>query len=116
MKSEIEGKYAVATVVSTFRQRYVIPVEKLQQLNEDHDLDEETALVWLEECVQAEQVKEFSQSWLGQHTVDKGLVDRETILGIFDTDNKYLVEGSDGWGEEKKLSFIDDWEEKQPKA
>lgn len=116
MKSEIEGKYAVATVVSTFRQRYVIPVERLQELNKDHDLDEETALVWLEECVVAEQAKEFSQSFLGQHVVDMTLVDREAMLNIFDTDNRYLVEGPDGWGEEKKLAFIDDWEEKQPKS
>lgn len=116
MKSEIKDKYAVATVVSIFRQRYVIPVEKLQALNEDHDLDEETALVWLEECVQAEQVKEFSQAFLGQQTVETGLVEQDTMLKIFDTDNPYLVEGPDGWSEEKKLSFIADWEEKQPKA
>jgi hypothetical protein len=116
MKSEIKDKYAVATVVSIFRQRYVIPVEKLQALNEDHDLDEADALVWLEECVQAEQVKEFSQAFLGQQTVESGLVDRDTMLSIFDKDNDYLVKGPDGWSEEKKLAFIDNWEEIPPKS
>lgn len=111
MKKEIEGKYAIATVISSFRQRYVVPVEALQDLNENFDLDEEFALVWLEEEVMSERVKEFSQHWLGEQVVDTELVTQERILEIFNNDNKYL----EGWTEDKKLEWINKWKDEVEK-
>lgn len=109
MKKELDGKYAIVTVAATFRQRYVVPTEELQQLNQDIDLNEAYALEWVEECVHAEEVKEFSQKFLGEQVVDKEIIDQSRLLEIFDRENEYLST----WDEEKKLNFINDWKEKQ---
>lgn len=107
MKKDLEGKYTVVTVVSSFRQRYVIPTEALQELNADFDLDEKEARVWAEEEVMAENIKEFSQHWLGESVIDIDFVDEKRILEIFKRDNPYL----DEWDDEKKIKFIRDWKD-----
>ena len=109
MKKELEGKYAIATVISSFRQRYVIPTEALQEMNEKIDLDEAHAKQWLEESVISEEVKEFSQKWLGEQVIDIEVVDEKKILDTFDKDNDYLVD----WSTEKKIEFIRKWEDKK---
>ena len=45
----MKDKYVKVDVVSSFRQRYVIPYEALQELNEDVPLTEELAHQWAEE-------------------------------------------------------------------
>jgi hypothetical protein len=112
MKKELEGKYAVVTVVSSFRQRYIVPTEELQALNTDVELDETKAIEWVEDSVTTESVKEFSQHWLGENIIDTVLVDEAQVLEIFNKDNKYLND----WTDEKKLNFIRDWKEKQVKG
>jgi hypothetical protein len=107
MKKELEGKYAIATVISSFRQRYVIPTEELQEMNEKVDIDETLAKQWLEESVGCEEVKEFSQKFLGEQVIDIEVVDENTILDTFDKDNDYLVD----WPKEKKLDFIRKWKD-----
>jgi hypothetical protein len=109
MKKELEGKYAIATVISSFRQRYVIPTEALQEMNEKIDLDETHAKQWLEESVGCEEVKEFSQKFLGEQVIDIEVVDEKKILDTFDKDNDYLVD----WSTEKKIEFIRKWEDKK---
>lgn len=111
MKKELEGKYAVVTVVSSFRQRYVIPTEALQELNEDFDLDEANACVWAEEEVMAEKVKEFSQHWLGENVIDIDIVGEERILELMKRDNKYLVEGENAWTKEKQIEYARNWKD-----
>lgn len=111
MKKELEGKYVVVTMVSSFRQRYVVPTEALQELNENFDLDENEACVWAHEEVMQENVKEFSQHWLGEEMIDTDIVDENKILEIFKKDNPYL----DDWDDEKKIKFIRDWKEKDMK-
>lgn len=107
MEKELEGKYVVVTMVSSFRQRYVVPTEALQDLNTDFNLNEENARVWAEEEVMAENVKEFSQHWLGENVIDTDVVDEKRMLEIFKRDNPYLNE----WDDEKKIKFTRDWKE-----
>ena len=111
MKKELEGKYAVVTVVSSFRQRYIIPTEALQELNEDFDLDEANACTWAEEEVMAEKVKEFSQHWLGESVIDVDVVDEERILQLMKKDNKYLTEGENAWTVEKQIDYARQWKD-----
>jgi len=109
---ELKGRYAVVTTTSSFRQRYVIPLDELQKLNEDVELSPATAVEWAEDSVTCEEVKEFSQSFLGEQIIDTFVLDEERMLQLFDRDNKYLSEGPDGWDTERKLKFIRDWKEK----
>ena len=113
MKKELEGKYAVITTVSSFRQRYVIPIEALQELNRDFDLDEKEARVWAEEEVVAENVKEFSQHWLGENVLDVDLINLEKALELMRKDNKYLTEGESAWPIEKQIRYINEWKDKK---
>jgi hypothetical protein len=115
MKKELEGKFTVVTVVSQFKQRYVIPTEGLQELNQDFDLDAETAKVWAEESVMAEEVKEFSQNWLGETVIDIDVVDEDRVIELMARDNKYLVEGDDPWPREKQIKFVNNWKEERSK-
>jgi|SaaInlV_125m_DNA_1040241.scaffolds.fasta_scaffold00800_9 hypothetical protein len=114
MKSELEGQYVVLTCTTSFRQRYVIPTEALQSFNEEVELTAELAKQWAGEAVHAQELKEFSQKYLGEEIVDEQIVDQARMLELFDDDNKYLSEGPDGWSHERKLRFINDWKEKQP--
>lgn len=111
MKKELEGKYAVVTVVSSFRQRYVIPTEELQELNKDFDLDAGQARVWAEEEVMSENVKEFSQHWLGENVIDVDIVDENRVLELMRRDNKYLTEGENSWSVEKQIQYARNWKE-----
>lgn len=115
MTKEIEGRYAVVTTVSSFRQRYVIPLEELQKENEEVQLTVPTAIEWVQDSVTCEEVKEFSQSYLGEQILDTFILDEERVLQLFDRDNKYLSEGPDGWDKERKLKFICDWKERSKK-
>lgn len=113
MKKELEGKYAVVTVVSSFKQRYIIPTEALQELNEDIDLDEELARVWAEEEVMSENVKEFSQHWLGETVIDVDLIKLEKALELMKKDNRYLTEGESAWTIDKQIQYIREWKDKK---
>jgi hypothetical protein len=100
-------QYAVVTVISTFRNRYVIPVDELQTLNTDVSV-EGLELEWAEDCVTCEDIKEFSQLHLGETIIDSILLDETQILELFDKDTDYLKE----WPKEQKLAWIRNWREK----
>ena len=109
MKKQDE-RYVVVTCTSTFRQRYMVPVSKLQELNTDIDItnDPVKQIEWAQDSVTTEEVKEFSQKWLGETILDTFILDEERALQLFDRDNDYLSD----WSEEKKLEWIHDWKEK----
>lgn len=101
-------KYAVVTAVSTFRMRYVIPVDDLKALNPAFEsFDDKTALEWAQDSVTCEEVVDFSQVHLGEHIVDTGILTEEEILELFDTDNDYIKD----WDREKKLNHINKWKD-----
>lgn len=104
MGIEKKPEYVVVTCISSFRQRYVVPMDELQKLNTDAPVDPSWAL----DEVTMENVKEFSQRHVGEQIIDAQVVKEPEILQFFDADNDYLA----SWTEEKKLEWIRDWKEK----
>jgi hypothetical protein len=97
-------KYAIVTAISSYRMRYCIPVDELQQLNtevpiEGHEIE------WAEDCVTCGEVEEFSQKHIGEQIIDAVVIDEDAMLGQFDKDNDYLVE----WTKEKKIQHVRNW-------
>jgi len=103
-----DERYVVVTTTSTHRIRYCVPVSKLQEMNTDIDITNspKTQIEWAQESVVAEEVKEFSQDWLGEQIVDTFILDEERVLQLFDRDNDYLAK----WPKEQKLEYIHKWE------
>ena len=97
-------EYVVVTCVSTFRNRYVIPVDELQRMNPDEPVDPSWAL----DAVTCQDVKEFSQRHVGEQIIDAQVLREPEVLQFFDADNDYLS----GWEEEFKLAWIKHWKEK----
>lgn len=97
-------EYAVVTVLTQYRLRYVIPVSKLQQCNPDAEVD---PVEWANDSVTCEDVSEFSQLHLGEVIVDNAVMSEEEILALMTKDNEYLAD----WSDEKKLEWINNcWE------
>lgn len=94
-------EYVVVTCVSTFRNRYVIPVDELQRMNPDEEVDPSWAL----DAVTCEDVKEFSQRHVGEQIIDAQVLREPEVLQFFDADNDYLKD----WTEDQKISWIHDW-------
>jgi len=51
-----DERYVVVTCISSFRERYVVPVSKLQELNPDVALTTEMAAEWARDSVTMEEV------------------------------------------------------------
>lgn len=97
-------KYAMITVISTFRNRYAISVEELQALNTEVPI-EGMELEWAEDCVTCEELEEFSQKHLGETIIDSVLLDETQVIELFDKENDYLKD----WSKERKLAWISKW-------
>lgn len=92
------SKYVLVETLSQFRQRYVIEVP------DDHN-DKEfpcTAVQWAEDTVTMEEMKEFSQKWLGETIIGSREVTRDEIIKVCDEDNDYLK----SWAEEQKMNLV----------
>jgi hypothetical protein len=99
----MEKKYVVVTALAQYRMRYAIPMDELQKLNPAAPVDP----AWALDSVTCNDVKEFSQLWLGETIVDHEVVSEQKILEKFDSDNDYQA----GWSTEKKLEYINNWRE-----
>ena len=97
-------KYAVVTAISSFRIRYVIPMDELQEMDPVQPVE----LAWAEDCVTCNEVAEFSQLHLGEQIVDTIEATEDEVLTMFDADNDYLA----SWTKEVKLGRINNWREK----
>lgn len=97
-------KYVIVTAISSYRMRYCIPVDELQNLN-THVPIERHEIEWAEDCVTCEEVEEFSQKWLGETIIDSQIVSEEQMLETFDVDNEYLAK----WSTEQKLAHVKRW-------
>ena len=86
-----ENNYAVFTVVSQFRMRYVVKMEDNDTLGNLADL------------VTCQVLDEFSQEHLGEVIVDSVCLSEESVLELFNKDNDYLK----NWSDEYKLKWID---------
>jgi hypothetical protein len=92
------SKFVLVEAISQFRQRYVIEVP------DDHN-DREypcTAITWAEDTVTCEDMKEFSQKWLGEVITGSREVTQEEILKMCDVDNDYCKT----WDDAKKLEVF----------
>jgi len=105
----MKSDYVVVDTVSMFKQRYIIPREELQKLNEDVKLTDKLAKEWASDSVTTEEVKEFSQRWLGETITNVDIVDTEKVLKLFKEDNEEL---SEEWSQAKQLDYINDWKDK----
>jgi hypothetical protein len=97
----MDKKYVVVTALSQYRMRYVVPMDELQKLNTAQPVE----AAWALDSVTCNDVKEFSQLWLGETIVEHDVVTEQRVLEIFDADNDYLA----GWSTEKKLEYINNW-------
>ena len=106
-----DERYVVVTAISSFRQRYAIPVSELQKLNPEVDITNNPGgqIEWANDEVAMEKVKEFSQHWLGEQICDTMILDEERVLKLFDRDNDYLST----WTEKQKLDYIHNWKENE---
>ena len=92
------SKYVLVETLSQYRMRYVIEVP------DDHN-DKEfpcTAIQWAEDTVTCEEMKEFSQKWLGETIIGSREVTRDEIIKVCDEDNDYLK----SWTEEDKMGLV----------
>jgi len=104
----MKDKYVKVDLISSFRQSYIIPYEALQEMNEKVRLTDELAMQWAEESVMCEEVKEFSQKWIGENVVDVDIINTEKALELFKRDNKVL---SEEWSTSKQLDYINNWKD-----
>ena len=92
------SKYVLVETLSQYRMRYVIEVP------DDHNDGEFpcSAITWAEDTVTMEEMKEFSQKWLGETIIGSREIDKPEILRLCDEDNSYLT----SWTEEQKMSLV----------
>ena len=109
----MKSDYVVVDTVSIFKQRYIIPREEIQKWNEDVKLTDALAKQWAQESVESEEVKEFSQRWLGETVTNVDFADTQKVLDLFKIDNEEL---SKEWTQSKQLDYINDWKDKTPKT
>ena len=98
MSEDLSKKYAVVTTVSSFYHYYVVPLDLLQGLNNEHPVEKH----WLEDLVVCEEVEEFSQKHIGEQILESYTLDEDKMLEIFDSNNNYLA----GWSKEKKIDYV----------
>lgn len=96
-----DKQYVIVTAISTHRMRYCVPLDDLR----DHDGTVDPK--WALDSVTMQEVKEFSQDWLGEQIVDYRVVDVNGMLDQFDMDNDYLK----GWTMAKKITWVEDWKD-----
>lgn len=85
-------KYVTLTTMSQFRLKYVVPFEKLQELNPSHELTDEDAVIWAQECIMSEEIEEVGQNWLNEFVVEASITDEQGAAATFIRENTELVE------------------------
>ena len=95
------SKFVLVEALAQYRMRYVIEVP------EDHNDGEFpcSAIQWAEDTVTMEEMKEFSQKFLGETVVSSREVNRDDVLALCNEDNDY-VNGKYGnpWTDEQKFN------------
>jgi hypothetical protein len=103
----MKDRYVVLTAVSSFRQRYVVPVSEVQKWNEETKLTDTLAQQWAQESVEAEEINEFSQKWIGEEVYDINIVEEEEVLALWQKDNPNMTETDMPMS--RRLSTIRNW-------
>lgn len=92
------SKFVLVETISQHRMRYIIEVP-------DNHNDGEypcSAEQWAADTVTSEEMKEFSQLYLGEVIVSTREISKEEIIPMCDKDNDYLH----SWTEELKLNLV----------
>jgi len=92
------SKFVLVETLSQYRMRYVIEVPN----NHNDGECPCTAIQWAEDTVTMQEMKEFSQKWIGETIFDSREVNREEILKMCDLDNDYLK----SWTKEQKMNLV----------
>ena len=100
-EDELSKQYVIVTAVSTFRQRYCIPMDELQAENTDMTVDP----LWALDAVTCDEVNEFSQLHIGELIVDHEVLSEKEALAMYDRDNDYLKDID----VDKKVRMMRDW-------
>ena len=92
------SKFVLVETVSQYRMRYVIEVP------DDHNDGEYpcSATQWAEDTVSSEEMREFSQKWLGETITSSREISGAEALVLCDLDNDYCST----WPDEKKLEVF----------
>ena len=99
--------FIVVTAISTHKMRFVIHKDELQKMNEDITLTDDIAFEWAKDSVTMNEVKEFSQEWLGETIIDVDVKTESEMIELFDRENDYLK----SWSLEQKINRVKDWKE-----
>lgn len=98
----MKNEYVSITTVSTFRHRYVIHKDDLQNLNLEHEATIEELCDWAKDEITMESTDDFSQEHLGEQIVETRPISKEEMLELFSKENTYLK----SWNKEQILSFV----------
>jgi hypothetical protein len=92
------SKYVLVETVLQYRMRYVIEVP------DNHNEGEYpcTAEQWAADTVTSEEMKEFSQLYIGETILSTREIAKEEIIQLCDKDNDYLKT----WTEEQKMNLV----------
>jgi hypothetical protein len=92
------SKFVLVETLSQYRMRYVIEVP------DDHNERECpcSATTWAEDTVTMEQMKEFSQKWIGETILSSREIDKQEIIPLCDEDNEYLR----SWTKKQKMGLV----------
>lgn len=94
------SKFVLVETISQYRMRYVIEVP------DDHNDGEYpcTAKQWAEDSVTMDDMKEFSQHWLGEVISSSREISRDEVLELVNEDNGYCNgEYGEPWSDEQKI-------------
>jgi hypothetical protein len=92
------SKFVLVDTISQYRMRYIIEVP------DDHNEYEYpcSAEQWALDTVTAEEMKEFSQLYLGETIVSSREITKEEIVPMCDIDNEYCK----SWDDDKKVEVF----------
>ena len=91
--------YVTITTVSTFKIRYVVPIDKLQAMNPDAEVN---PIEWAKDSVTLGEVEEFSQKHLGENVIEGKCISESEMFSIFAEENDYLSIRTD----EEKIKYV----------
>lgn len=103
----MKDRYVVLTAVSSFRQRYVVPISEVQKWNEEVKATDKLSEQWVAEAVDGEEINEFSQKWIGEQVLDSTILEEEEILALWQKDNPDVTETDIPMS--RRLSMIRNW-------
>jgi hypothetical protein len=91
--------YVVVTALSTFRMRYVMHKDDLQEMNPEMCVD---PIEWAQDTFTMNECEEFSQEHMGEYIIDTAEMTEDDMLELFDKENEYLSK----WRRDKKITWV----------